>query len=517
MPTGLAYLREIGMKVVNDEILRLTIPTITEQIDQGQVSISNTYIAKYWAPTDYSLDLGGPDSFTWTLSKMHIRAVGEFEARLNSPLLLTTVPLKGEFETLLGHIGLSISVRLFRSPYGSPQVQSTKCASQVGYVDLNVRNTGVITDFFINSFKGFLISHFKPTVEQRMCQMIEKIINNDMNIILNTMPLKMRINENNLDIIGQTFEPGRKVVLKQRLDSRPLKNGSLINFINDLRDKNLVLDYSLMRNPFINHGTITMVGKGEISYRGMGGTPFFPPNIEISQPHGVHMLEFYGTDYVANSMLYHAFRQKYMDIVVGPESSGKLKEILLTTCTSGFCIGEFLGDLATQYPDREVEIKFAARKAPILVFVANRARFRLHGRMNMYVRPKNNTQMKTLIIRSDTTMTANVYLQILNSKITGNATVENLDFKLIESKVQNVDQSVFGDLGLFGAEFIEKLITEILEMGMVMPSMKGVVLKSPKLSIHERYIKVQTYFKLDEKYAGNLIQGAVKQTLRSVG
>ncbi|CEF70819.1 Lipid-binding serum glycoprotein, C-terminal domain and Lipid-binding serum glycoprotein, N-terminal domain and Bactericidal permeability-increasing protein, alpha/beta domain-containing protein [Strongyloides ratti] len=517
MPTGLAYLREVGMKVVNDEILQLAIPTITEQIDQGQVSISNTYIAKYWAPTDYSLDLSGPDSFTWTLSKMHIRAVGEFEARLNSPLLIPTVPLKGEFETLLGHISLSISVRLFRSPYGSPQVQSTKCASQVGYVDLNVRNTGVITDFFINSFKGFLISHFKPTVEQRMCQMIEKVINIDMNSILSTMPLKVRINENDLDIIGQTFDKTRKPFQKLRLNSHSLKNGSLINFINDLRDKNLVLDYSIMRNPFINHGTITMVGKGEISYKGMGGTPFYPPNIEIPQPHGVHMLEFYGTDFVANSMLYHAYRQKYMDMIVGPESNLKLKEILLTTCKSGFCIGEFLGDLSTQYPGREIEIKFTARKAPILVFVSNRARFRLHGRMNMYLRPNNTTQMKTLIIRSDTTMTANVYLQIIKSKITGNATIENLDFKLIESKISNVDQSVFQDLGLFGAEFVEKLISEILEMGMLMPTMKGIVLKSPKLSIHDRYVKVQTYFKLDEHYAGSLIQGAVKQSLRNVG
>uniref|UniRef100_A0AC35U5Y6 BPI2 domain-containing protein n=1 Tax=Rhabditophanes sp. KR3021 TaxID=114890 RepID=A0AC35U5Y6_9BILA len=517
MPTGLAYLREVGMKVVNDEILRIAIPPITETIDQGQVSISNMYIAKYWAPTDYSLDLGGPDSFTWTLSKMHLRAVGEFGARLNNPLLIPTMPLKGEFETLLGHIGLSISVRLFRSPNGSPQVQSTKCVSQVGYVDLNVRNTGVLTDFFINSFKGFLISHLKPNVEQRMCQMIEKVINNDMNALLSTMPLKIRINENDVDIIGQTFSTVKKPVFSQRYENKLPKNVSLINFMNNLRDKNLVLDYSILRNPFVNHGTITMLGKGEISYRGLGGTPFFPPNIEIPQPHGVHMIEFYGTDYMANSMLYHAFKQKYMDVVVGPESSPKLKEILLTTCESGFCIGEFLGDLGTQYPNREVEIKFSAKKAPILVFVENRARFRLHGRMNMYVRPNKKEPLKTMIIRSDTTMTANVFLRISGTKVTGNATIENLDFKLIESKVNNVDQSAFADLGLFGAEFLEKLLSEILEMGMLMPTMKGVVLKSPKLTIHERYIKVQTYFKLDERYAGNLIQGAVKQSLTNVG
>lgn len=62
----------------------------------------------------------------------------------------------------------------------------------------------------------------------------------------------------------------------------------------------------------------------------------------------------------------------------------------------------------------------------------------------------------------------------------GNATVENLDFRLIEANVHDVDQNTFGDLGLFGAEFLEKLLTEILQMGLIIPSMKGVVLRSPK-------------------------------------
>lgn len=37
------------------------------------------------------------------------------------------------------------------------------------------------------------------------------------------------------------------------------------------------------------------------------------------------MAEFFGTDYIANSMLYHAYKQRYMDVVVGPESSPQLK------------------------------------------------------------------------------------------------------------------------------------------------------------------------------------------------
>lgn len=77
---------------------------------------------------------------------------------------------------------------------------------------------------------------------------------------------------------------------------------------------------------------------------------------------GVHMAEFIATDYLVNSLLFHAYKYKYMDFIVGPESSPQLKTLLLTTCESGYCIGEYLGELSNQYPNREVEIHFSTRK-----------------------------------------------------------------------------------------------------------------------------------------------------------
>uniref|UniRef100_A0A1I8BSM6 BPI2 domain-containing protein n=1 Tax=Meloidogyne hapla TaxID=6305 RepID=A0A1I8BSM6_MELHA len=494
MPTGLAYLREIGMKVVNDEILKINLPTITETIDTGQVSIFGAYVSKYWPPVDYSLDLITPDTFTWRMSKMHLRSNGNFDARLNGALLLPSVPIQGQFESLLGHLGLSIS----------------------------------------------------PTVEQRICQMIEGIINNDLNYILSTMPLKIRINEHQLDLIGKSFGINKSIENqqssslnlkkfkrnhRQRIPRQQQKqknsvnllreafpnNSSLLNFVSNLQNQNLVLNFALIDDPFVSQGTIMIKSRGEISFNGIGETPFSAPNVLIPQPQGVHMAEFFGTDYIANSMLYHAYKQKYMDIIVGPESSPRLKDILKTTCLTGFCIGEYLGSLGNQFPDREVEIHYSAKKAPIMVFVEGKARFRLHGKMDLFVRPKNITQQKEQILRSETTLTSNVNLWIEKTQILGNASVENLDFRLIEANIHDVDQNTFGDLGLFGAEFLEKLLTEILQMGLILPSMKGVVLRSPKLSIHERYIKVQTYFKLDELYAKRLVQGAVRQTLLNIG
>ena len=43
-----------------------------------------------------------------------------------------------------------------------------------------------------------------------------------------------------------------------------------------------------------------------------------------------------------------------------------------------------------------------------------------------------------------------------------------------------MDQASFADLGLFGAEFLEKLFTEILQLGIAIPSMQGLILKSPR-------------------------------------
>lgn len=283
-----------------------------------------------------------------------------------------------------------------------------------------------------------------------------------------------------MDIIGQTFGISAPPTNLNKFEAKGNRNLTLFNFVNQLRERNLILDFSLLEEPTINQGTILMKSRGEISWRGLGGTPFFPPNVNIPPPHGVHMVEFFGTDYIANSMLYHAFRQKYMDVTVGPESSPQLKDLLQTSCPTGFCLGEYLGALGEQYPNRQVEIRFVARKAPVMVFVENRARFRLHGRIGMFVRPQNSTQVKLEVIRSDTTMTANVNLWIQKQYIIGNATIENLDFKLIDSRIEDVDQAVFSDLGLFGAEFLEKLLTEILQMGLIMPTMKGVVLKSPR-------------------------------------
>lgn len=73
-----------------------------------------------------------------------------------------------------------------------------------------------------------------------------------------------------------------------------------------------------------------------------------------------------------------------------------------------------------------------------------------------------------------------MYLQIDEFRVTGNASVETLDFKLRETIIKDVTQETLNDLSLFAAEFLQNILTEILKIGIMMPKMKGVMLKNPR-------------------------------------
>uniref|UniRef100_A0A914XJ61 Lipid-binding serum glycoprotein N-terminal domain-containing protein n=1 Tax=Plectus sambesii TaxID=2011161 RepID=A0A914XJ61_9BILA len=431
MPTGLAYLREFGMKVISQEVPRIVLPSITENVDGARVTIKGARIDKYWAPEEYNLDLHPPNRFVWSMNQMHVRSTGQFQyglrvapasspllnagglfGRLGStildtaasfPLLQTEAEVSGTFEALLGEMSMAISVALSSTEAGAPFVQIDSCQLAIGYIDMNVRNTGILTDLVINTLKNLLTLRIKPMIEQRMCERIQSIIGKDVNRIMATMPLHVRLDQQQYDIIGSTLDnaglpSGRPGVSKRLLNKQiPKIDTSALNFIQNLRNQPMSIDYRLITSPFIDTGTITMFCKGEISWLGRGGTPFYPPDITVPLPQGAEMIQFFGTDYIANSMMYHAFQQKFLEMIIGPESSKQLSGMLKTTCDSGFCLGDVLGELGTAYPNREVEVRFSADKAPALFFEEGKATIGVTGFVRIFVRGNKTLGPKIMV------------------------------------------------------------------------------------------------------------------------
>lgn len=68
-----------------------------------------------------------------------------------------------------------------------------------------------------------------------------------------------------MDIIGQTFGIAPTNNLN-KFSPKGDRNLTLLNFVNQLRERNLVLDFALLDEPNINQGAILMKSRGDISW-----------------------------------------------------------------------------------------------------------------------------------------------------------------------------------------------------------------------------------------------------------
>ena len=62
-----------------------------------------------------------------------------------------------------------------------------------------------------------------------------------------------------------------------------------VAFANQRKHEYATLEHlllSLIDDPFVSQGTVMMKARGEISFNGLGSTPFSPPNVIIPQPQG---------------------------------------------------------------------------------------------------------------------------------------------------------------------------------------------------------------------------------------
>ncbi|KAE9421909.1 hypothetical protein Angca_000319, partial [Angiostrongylus cantonensis] len=71
----------------------------------------------------------------------------------------------------------------------------------------------------------------------------------------------------------------------------------------------LMLFYRLREPPKCDSNTVDLACAGEVSYKGKGGTPFGPPAIAWRRLQSdKHMLMLQLSDYLPNSLLYHAHK-----------------------------------------------------------------------------------------------------------------------------------------------------------------------------------------------------------------
>ncbi len=76
-PSGLAYLRDLGMGAINKQLAILKLPPIAKAIHGGQgfVKIYDTKVTGYNSPRQHNLDINPPRGFIWTMNDFDVKSV----------------------------------------------------------------------------------------------------------------------------------------------------------------------------------------------------------------------------------------------------------------------------------------------------------------------------------------------------------------------------------------------------------------------------------------------------------
>lgn len=116
----------------------------------------------------------------------YFRAIGKFDAKVTA--VLVPVNAKGDFQATIGNLDFQITIAVSADDVGYPALSAENCIAESS-MDLSISNAGALLDLALNFLKGLIIGQVRPKLESEICRLVTRMINNDANKILHSMPL----------------------------------------------------------------------------------------------------------------------------------------------------------------------------------------------------------------------------------------------------------------------------------------------------------------------------------------
>lgn len=145
------------------------------------------------------------------------------------------------------------------------------------------------------------------------------------------------------------------------------------------------------------------------------------------------------------------------------------------------------------YPNTSVIVDIWSSEAPKLVFNHEKSEITLQIKAKVTTEPTNSTML--LYLQAD--LKANLLPYIVNNnKVAGNATIEELDLQVLDSKVGEISPFEIWVLLDVIKPKLQDAINGRLSKGVLIPTTEGIHLVDPKIKMLDRAIQIET----DVKY-----------------
>ncbi|KAL1232930.1 Bactericidal permeability-increasing protein [Trichinella spiralis] len=337
----------------------------------------------------------------------------------------------------------------------------------------------------VNSIGSAFNKLIQDTVQRRICTQVKHLIDGPFNEQLMNMANKVNL-----------------IIPEMNVQS----NGSLWNSKRSLIE-GMMLDYGLVREPYLHQNAIITMHSGEISWQGSGGTPFSPNQIITSLEMNDRMLNVFISEYVINSLLYALWKKGAFDATVNKNTVPHLSQLMSSNCYLGMCLGDVVSSAGVPdvSEDEEFEIFITAEKPPEMLFQDGLAKFISYNKATLY-----SNKHGPLFHFTGTTV-GYMRLQVLDgSSIFGKLNITKVQISNHPNSIYKLGNMELDFVSSITQTVLQQLSDEVSSNGLNLPKQNGLSLGRAQINVVGNSLKVDLDFQLTNISSKNSVLNCLK-------
>ncbi|VDM41709.1 unnamed protein product [Toxocara canis] len=487
---GAEHVKNVGVKILNEEIPLLRGFSAEHSFSQpgieGKVILSEVQVLHYSPPQFTSLNFMPPSYLLLQLQGIDIALTGRFLG------LIGLASIQGAVTGDIRQMGVAVQIEFKTAPDGLMRVRVVDCSTTLLY-----------SQFFIDAegpFSGFV-------------KTFERLARADLSDPFKTL--------------GPVDNP-----IVERLVRRFTKG--------------LIIDNRNIADPTINYDFFETQQRGEIRYEdGIQNAPFFPPPMRTTNDSD-RMLYLFGSEYLFNSLLFHAYEgnrllleqnnridrglvrlcpllQSFFSPHVypslgtagspplGPQTwidetslPAQYKGLVRTSCANetggdfiaSLCFGKLIPEIAKQFPNTTSSFVLLPHELPEFQLANGVGTIDLKTRVLTYI--KEGLRRRQILVSSADTLAA-VRILIEDRKFAADFKLHKLAVRLHRSAVGGVGSEDISQLAPLSKTFLGPQLSKALRKGVPFPLQESLEFIDPQLTVHDGFVELATDFRLGEK------------------
>uniref|UniRef100_A0A8R1U2X5 Lipid-binding serum glycoprotein C-terminal domain-containing protein n=1 Tax=Pristionchus pacificus TaxID=54126 RepID=A0A8R1U2X5_PRIPA len=479
---GINQLKNVGVKLLNEKISHLSGYSTDYPFSQpgleGHVYLKDVRVLRFTPAQISVVNFLPPKFIVFGLENMAISLAANFHGTAQHNLF----KVDGNVEGTINGLTIALTSELQTTREGNLIVKVPNCSTIINHSHFNLRPEGLLGPV-VKIFEG----HINDVVRQRIP-------------IMFCSKLQQLIEKNS----PRLFEKLSKTTFEDKFDSSTISETEMMQkFIADLIH-GLYMDNSHIHSPIVTYDYFETQQRGEIRYdTDYIPTPFYPKfmNVPVASD---RMLYLFGSDYLFNSMLFHAYERNKLTLMLDNSNVPPLyRRALDTSCggapssdlLAGICVGTLLPSIATTFPNSTTSFLLVPHTMPDFSFNGESAAVGLETRILSYV---HSSGRRHQMMVASAEGQADVLLHVDQERMWGEIKLNKLGVHLHRASVAGIDPESVEQLSPLAKTFIGPQLSSKLQKGMPFPLKGQVKLLDPRLRIDEGYVELATDFILNE-------------------